>query len=152
MQCPQRTQLAVALDLFIIGLVPSYSSVLFVEKHYTGFWTGFWNIYGIVVTTIGLSLDNYNPWWVWGLFAGGLVLFIIAWIVFSILDPDYGSQVTGAEKYLVSRLGSSWSATSINWGLYFGFVYAWYWGLLAMILHAIGIGVLLLIIGAIRSD
>ncbi len=135
--------MSVASTLFVIGLVPSYVSVFIVEKHYTAFWTGFWNLYGLLVTSVGLAMDNYNPWAIWILFGIGVMLAILVYAVVWGKEGNYRSEVQAAEAYFFRRVGASWVATSLNWGLYVGFTVGILWGVLVIPIHAILMLVLL---------
>nr|MDO8099998.1 hypothetical protein [Candidatus Njordarchaeota archaeon] len=119
--------MSLALTLFLLGLFPSYVSIFIVEKYYTAFWTGFWNIYGLLITSVGLALDNYNAWTV-------LVLFIVIVIVVILV---YILIFAPSEAYLIRRFGASWVATSLNWGLYVGLTVDPFWGVFIIPIHAI---------------
>lgn len=140
--------MAVAWAFFLIALFPSYVSVFVVEKYYTSFWTGFWNLYGLILTTVGLAFDGYNPWWVWGLFA---LLFVICLLILGFLvlieagDFDLARRTQG---WLVRHLGASWLVTSLDWGLYFGFTSGPIWGVVALIGHGVLMLLLILAIAA----
>ncbi len=90
---------------------------------------------------MGLSLDDQNQWWVWGLFA---IFVIIAIVIYDELFGSHNYQSEGAwiEAVFIRNFGASWIATSLNWGLYVGFVFGAVYGILAMGLH--GIALLLL--------
>lgn len=94
------------------GLFPSYVSVFVAEKHYTSFWTGFWNIYALFMTSVGLSLDSHSWWWVWGLF----VVIIIVLFVYDELfgSHNYRSEAAWAEAVITRNFGASWITTSLN--------------------------------------
>ena len=135
--------MSVASALFVIGLLPSYVSIFIVEKHYTAFWTGFWNIYGLLVTSVGLAMDNYNPWAIWVLFG---IIVMLAVLVYALVwgeERNFRSEIQAAEAYFFRRVGASWVATSLNWGLYVGFTAGVLWGILVIPVHAVLMIVLL---------
>ena len=136
--------MAVAWVFFLVGLVPSYVSVFVVEKYYTSFWTGFWNLYGLIVTSVGLGIDGYDFWWIVGLFTTFGFIFLVLLVLLILLELDERDITRRAEGWFVRHLGASWVATSFNWGLYFGFTAGVIWGLVAMIAH--GFLMLLLIL------
>jgi hypothetical protein len=125
------------LILFALGLFPSYVSIFFVEKHYTAFWTGFWNIYGLLITGVGLAMDNYDLLTILILIL--VIIFLVILVYRRVFAPESGyySEVEEAEAYFFRRFGASWVTTSLNWGLYFGFTAGLFWGILAIFIHAI---------------
>ena len=46
-----------SLVINLIMLIPTMVFALFVEKHYTAFWTGFWNLFALGVTGIAMLLS-----------------------------------------------------------------------------------------------
>jgi len=110
--------MAAAAALFLIGLFPSYVSILLVEKYYTAYWTGFWNLYGIFVTSVGLALDNYNSLDIWALFFFAIIFVIF---VYNIIYSKRETEFQKMQSRWVRGFGASWIATSLNWGLYVGF-------------------------------
>lgn len=124
--------------LFFFGLVPMYVNVFVVEKYYTNFWTGFWNIFGLFETTVGLSIDTGNPLLVGGT---GLILLIIIGIIGLILFEN--------ESELARKAGASWLTSSLSWGLYFGFIDGFVWGVVAFFGHLFGLLVLVIILDSI---
>jgi hypothetical protein len=124
--------------LFAIGLFPAYVSALIVEKRYTAFWTGFWNLYGLFVTSVGLAIDNYNPWGVWGLFALAVfIVFVVYLVLFEAEGRNATSDLRRAQAAFTRRLGASWVATSLNWGLFVGFTAGLGWGILVTVIHGV---------------
>ena len=137
--------MAVAWVFFLIGLIPSYVSIFVVEKYYTSFWTGFWNLYGLVVTSVGLGIDGYDFWWLVGSFTFFGIIFIILFGILFLIEIDEQDIAKRAETWFVRHLGASWVATSFNWGLYFGFTAGPLWGFAALIGHGFFIFLLILL-------
>jgi len=46
-----------SLIVLIMGLVPMCISAIFKEKHYTQFWDGFWNFYGLILVLFAILND-----------------------------------------------------------------------------------------------
>ena len=116
-------------------MIPSYVSVFVVEYFYTSFWTGFWNLYGLIVTGVGLSLDGYGFWWLVGLFTPTVIILLALFAILFLIEADESDVRKRAEGWLVRHLGASWVATSLNWGLYFGFTAGAVWGFAALVIH-----------------
>ena len=93
------------------------------------------------MTGVGLSLDNHNGWWVWGLF---VVLVIITVFVYDEMfgSHNYNSTAAWTEAVLVRNFGASWITTSLNWGMFVGFTYGVGFGLLAMLLNGFALFIL----------
>ncbi len=45
----------------LLMLVPTLIFAIFVERHYTAFWTGFWNFFALFVTGISLLFSPFPP-------------------------------------------------------------------------------------------
>ena|SRR5207249_6352889 len=110
--------MAAAAALFLIGLFPSYVSILIVEKYYTAYWTGFWNLYCLFATSVGLALDNYNSLDIWvPMFFIFAIIFVI--FVYHVMFPGRETESQKIQSHWVRRFGASWIATSLNRGLLF---------------------------------
>ncbi len=72
--------------LFIFGLVPQYVSVIAVEKHFTNFWAGFWNIYGLIEVVVSLTITSDNPTLI---LSGILLIGILILVLLISLQPGF---------------------------------------------------------------
>ena len=93
--------------LFIFGLVPMYVSAIAVEKFFTNFWTGFWNIFGLLQVSVSLGLTVFGV----GDMADTTILVVIS--VF--LGLGLFLIATGGKEWanVNRRLGSSWLVSTI---------------------------------------
>jgi hypothetical protein len=96
--------------LFVFGLVPQYVSVIAVEKHFTNFWTGFWNIYGLIEVVVSLTITSDNPILI---LSGVLTIAILTLVLLISLQPGFAS--------IARSFGASLATTSFSWGLFFWF-------------------------------
>ena len=92
-------------------------------------------------------MDNYNPWAIWILFGIVVMLTILVYALVWGKEGGHQSEAGAAYAYFSRRLGASWVATSLNWGLFVGFTVGLGWGVLAVIVHA---GLMLLLIALLR--
>lgn len=115
--------------LFVFGLIPQYVSVILVEKHYTNFWTGFWNIYGLIQVVASLVLSTGDVTLV---VLGILVILILLLVLWLSTQPDLAG--------IARSFGASLTTTSVSWGMLSWFLSAnFYVGVLVGLLHAIGL-------------
>ena len=111
--------------LFIFGLVPQYVSFSQVERHYTNFWTGFWNIYGLIGVAASLVLSKDDPI-LQG--EGVIVILLLSLTLFLVLYNSWSS--------IPRNLGASLLTTSLSWGML-----VWFasndlgWGFIAGLSH-----------------
>ena len=100
----------VEILLFAFGLIPQYVSVFVVEKYYTNFWTGFWNLFGLVEVLIALVLSTESPKMVP---YGAVILVGIMTFLYLTLLEGY--------QNIARRFGASLATTSLSWGLFVWF-------------------------------
>jgi len=70
------------LSLVLMGLLPVIISMVKVEKYFTSFYTGLWNLYGTILVIIGYITDFDVPTHIF-IFGVLSILFIIFIIIFS---------------------------------------------------------------------
>lgn len=77
-------------DILIVamGFIPMLVSAIRVEKYYTQFWDGFWNIYGLILVCIGLIMGEGDPFSVVILTAVVVCLALFTYYVFAEQRPD----------------------------------------------------------------
>ncbi len=97
--------------VFVFGLVPQYVSIIAVEKHFTNFWTGFWNIYGLIAVVSALILSSDNAALI---FSGVLVALVLSTMLLISLQPGFAP--------FARSFGASLATTSVSWGLVFWFI------------------------------
>lgn len=118
--------------LLIFGLFPMYVSIFAVEKYYTNFWTGFWNIYGLAAVLFGVAIDATDPS---SVFLAGALGSLIVLLLYLVMFSNEYSQ-------FVRQFGASLLTSSLAIGLYLGFEYGASAGLLGFALNLLFIAVL----------
>jgi len=112
--------------LFVFGLVPQYVSVLMVERHYTNFWTGFWNIYGLIQVVAALVVSSSDPA-LMGL--GALAIIILLLVLWLSTRPG----LSGVAR----SFGASLTTTSLSWGMFAWFLSTnFYVGMVFGVIHS----------------
>jgi len=123
--------------VFILGLIPLYVNMIVVEKYYTAFWTGFWNIYSIIVTCLASLAESPSPSTTIFL---SILIFLLFIVVYTGLehDPD-----------IIRVFGSSMVTSSLCWAIYIGTIDSITSGFLVCIIN---LGFCLLIKATIMED
>lgn len=92
-----------SLAINLIMLVPTAVFAIVVEKHYTAFWTGFWNFFALFVTGVTILISPYYilpptvalmgwNWLPWLLILSGVVMMLLSYFVLPFLARIIGSS------------------------------------------------------------
>jgi len=107
-----------AVTINLIMLIPTVVIAIFVEKYYTAFWTGFWNLFALGVTGISLLISPplhvplYDSFWSflpWGLVIVGFFMIVISFFFAPIARFVGSSHITASvlsATYLVQHFGN----------------------------------------------
>jgi hypothetical protein len=116
--------------LFVFGLIPMYVSIIAVAKYFTNFWTGFWNIYGLLLVSVSLGFAVYGQRDLSDLAFLVLFSFLVAFMLFFVVASGNRYGLSN----IVRRAGASWVISSLSVMMFLWFnTHDTYWTGLALV-------------------
>ena len=121
-----------SLIIFTLGLIPVYVGAIVVEKYYTAFWTGFWNIYGLIVVTMAAIIGARS---LSDIIIGVAIILCLIIILYHAIEME--------ESDVVRSIGSSIISSSFAWLIYVGFNFGIWLAILAFFLNSLFLFILI---------
>ena len=99
-----------SLAINLIMLIPTAVFAVFVEKHYTAFWTGFWNLFALGVTAIAIFFapPPHLPYDFWNFLPLILGISAIVLMFVSLYVDAEIARIAGSSHIATSLLSASY--------------------------------------------